>query len=107
MGLFNNYLLFFHISIFQKNQKKLRREFEKLEIEVRNSSEPIGKLYVMETQPSLLERIKEFQNKDEECERIRRRIAEKYMMLRIGLEKKKSLQNRHFRNVSLILERKE
>ena len=56
-------------------QEELIREMEKLEIEVKGPEKSGEKLFVMEAHPILLDKVKEAQEKDEKCEKIRKRIT--------------------------------
>ena len=65
-------------ALSRKNQEKLMiltsqevliKEFKKLEIEVKYPNESEEQLYMMEVRLTLLDKIKELQEKDEECEK--------------------------------------
>ena len=48
-----------------------------MEIEVKYPSDPKEKLYMIDVHPTSLDRIKEFQEKDKDCEEVKKKILEK------------------------------
>lgn len=53
------------------------KKFESMKIEVKYPTEFKQKLYVMDIRPTLLDRIKESQEKDKECKEMKKRIPGK------------------------------
>ena len=54
------------------DQEQLVQEMARMELEVRNPNESME----VEASPTLLDRVKEAQDKDEECDRIRKRMTD-------------------------------
>ena len=57
-------------------QEELVKDFERMELEVRYPAEAEEQLMTITASPTLLDRIKEAQGKDEDCDAIKRNIAE-------------------------------
>ena len=57
-------------------QEELVKDFERLDLEIRYPMETDEQLFTVTASPTLLDKVKEAQEKDEDCNNIKKRLTE-------------------------------